>query len=157
MGKGEVGMRQFIEDVGLLYGEMGFPRMAGRIFGWLLLCEPPHQSAEQLANAVEASKASISSMTRLLIQMGVVEKIGIPGRRDIYYRIRSGSWSELMRNSLANMTDMRKLADRGLELISHRAPESRQRLQEVRDFHAFLEREIPSLLDRYEQRRRKEQ
>jgi DNA-binding transcriptional regulator GbsR (MarR family) len=154
MGKGEVDMRQFVEDVGLLYGEMGFPRMAGRIFGWLLVCEPPHQSADQLANTVEASKGSISSMTRLLIQMGMVEKIGIPGRRDTYYRIRSGSWSELMRNSLTNMTAMRKLADRGLELLSDRAPESRQRLQEVRDFHAFLEREIPSLLDRYEQGRR---
>jgi DNA-binding transcriptional regulator GbsR (MarR family) len=152
----EVEMRQFIEDVGILYGEMGFPRMAGRIFGWLLLCEPPHQSAEQLANIVEASKGSISSMTRLLIQMGMVEKIGIPGRRDTCYRIRSGSWSELMRNNLTNLTAMRKLAERGLDLIAGRAPESRQRLQELRDFHAFLEREIPSLLDRYEQGRHKE-
>jgi DNA-binding transcriptional regulator GbsR (MarR family) len=150
----EVIMKQFIEDVGILYGDMGFPRMSGRIFGWLLLCEPPHQSAEQLATIVGASKGSISSMTRLLIQMGMVEKIGIPGRRDTYYRIRSGSWSEFMRNSLANMAAMRKLAERGLELIANRAPESRRRLQELRDFHAFLEREIPSLLDRYEQGRR---
>jgi DNA-binding transcriptional regulator GbsR (MarR family) len=151
---GEAEMKQFIEDVGILYGEMGFPRMAGRIFGWLLLCEPPHQSAEQLATIVGASKGSISSMTRLLIQMGMVEKIGIPGRRDTYYRIRSGSWSELMRNHLAHLTSMRQLADRGLELISGEAPESRKRLQELRDFHAFLEREIPTLLDRYEQERR---
>ena len=150
-------MRQFIEDVGILYGDMGFPRMAGRIFGWLLVCEPPHQSAEQLANIVEASKGSISSMTRLLIQMGMVEKIGIPGKRDTYYRIRSGSWLELMRNHLANLTAMRKLAERGLDLIADRVPESRQRLQELRDFHAFLEREIPSLLDRYEQGRTKQE
>jgi DNA-binding transcriptional regulator GbsR (MarR family) len=148
---GEVEMKQFIEDVGILYGEMGFPRMAGRIFGWLLLCEPPYQSAEQLATIVEASKGSISSMTRLLIQTGMVEKIGIPGKRDTYYRLRSGSWSELMRNRLPHLSAMRKLAERGLELISDRTPESRQRLQEVRDFYVFLEREIPSLLDRYEQ------
>jgi len=151
---GEPEMKQFIEDVGILYGEMGFPRMAGRILGWLLLCEPPHQSAEQLATVVEASKGSISSMTRLLIQMGMVEKIGIPGKRDTYYRIRSGSWSELLRNHLTSIAAMRKLADRGLELISSRSQGSRQRLQDLRDFHAFLEREIPSLLDRYEQRHR---
>jgi len=90
-------------------------------------------------------------MARLLIQAGVVEKIGIPGRRDTYYRIRSGSWSELMRNHLANLTAMRRLAERGLDLIADRTPESRQRLQELWDFYAFLEREIPSLLDRYEQ------
>jgi DNA-binding transcriptional regulator GbsR (MarR family) len=144
-------MKQFIEDVGILYGEMGFPRMAGRIFGWLLLCEPPHQSAEQLATIVEASKGSISSMTRLLIQTGMVERIGIPGKRDTYYRIRSGSWSELMRSRMTNLTAIRQLAERGLELIADRTPESQQRLQDLRDFHAFLEREIPSLLDRYEQ------
>jgi DNA-binding transcriptional regulator GbsR (MarR family) len=155
-GKGEVEMKQFIEDVGILYGEMGFPRMAGRIFGWLLLCDPPHQSAEQLATIVEASKGSISSMTRLLIQAGIIEKIGIPGRRDTYYRIRSGSWSELMRNRLPHLTSMRKLAERGLGLIAERTLESRQRLQELRDFYAFLEREIPSLLDRYEQGHAKE-
>ena len=153
---GEADMRQFIEDVGILYGEMGFPRMAGRVFGWLLVCDPPYQSAEQLATIVEASKGSISSMTRLLIQMGMVERIGIPGRRDTYYRIRSGSWSELMKNHLANLTALRKLAERGLDLMADRAHESRQRLQALRDFHAFLEREIPSLLDRYEQGRKEE-
>lgn len=144
-------MKQFIEDVGILYGDMGFPRMAGRIFGWLLLCEPPHQSAEQLATIVEASKGSISSMTRFLIQMGMVEKIGIPGKRDTYYKIRSESWAELMRNHLAHLSNMRRLAERGLEIIADKSPESRQRLEALRDFHAFLEREIPSLLDRYEQ------
>ena len=147
-------MKQFIEDVGILYGEMGFPRMAGRIFGWLLVCEPPHQSAEQLATIVEASKGSISSMTRLLIQMGMVEKIGIPGRRDTCYRVRSGSWTELMKNHLENLTAMRKLAEQGLDLIVDRAQESQRRLRELRDFHAFLEREIPVLLDRYEQERK---
>lgn len=150
----EPDMRQFIEDIGILYGGMGFPRMAGRIFGWLLVCEPPYQSAEQLATIVEASKGSISSMTRLLIQMGMVEKIGIPGRRDTCYRVRSGSWTELMKNHLANLTAMRKLAEQGLDLIVDRAQESRQRLQELRDFHAFLEREIPALLDRYKQERK---
>jgi DNA-binding transcriptional regulator GbsR (MarR family) len=153
---GDAEMKQFIEDVGILYGDMGLPRMAGRIFGWLLLCEPPHQSAEQLATIVAASKGSISSMTRLLIQMGMVEKVGIPRSRGTYYRIRSGSWLELIRNNLTNMTAMRKLADKGLKLMAGRDSGSRRRLQELRDFHAFLEREIPSLVDRYQQGRTKE-
>jgi DNA-binding transcriptional regulator GbsR (MarR family) len=152
MSDGEVKMKQFIEDIGILYEEMGLPRMAGRIFGWLLLCEPAYQSAEQLATVVEASKGSISSMTRLLIQTGIVEKIGIPGKRGTYYRIRSGSWSKLMKKRLPYLTSMRKLTERGLELIADRTPESQQRLQELHDFYAFLEQEIPSLLDRYDQK-----
>ncbi len=147
-------MKQFIEDVGILYEEMGLPRMAGRIFGWLMVCEPAYQSAEELAENLEASKGSISSMTRLLIQMGLVDKIGLPGKRETYYRIKPGSWSELVRTRLYYITATRKLADRGLELTRGRSAESRKRLKELRDFHSFLEREIPALLERYDRERK---
>ena len=147
-------MRQFIEDMGILFEEMGLPRMAGRIFGWLLMCEPPHQSAEELASVVEASKGSISSMTRLLIQSGLVERMGLPGKRGTYYRIKPGSWSELMRTQISYMSALRELAERGLGLIHGNDPKFSQRLQEMRDFYAFLEQEIPALLDRYDQERK---
>ena len=147
-------MRQFIEDMGILFEEMGLPRMAGRIFGWLLMCEPPHQSAEELASVVEASKGSISSMTRLLIQSGLVERMGLPGKRGTYYRIKPGSWSELMRTQISYMSALRELAERGLGLIHGNDPKFFQRLQEMRDFYAFLEQEIPALLDRYDQERK---
>jgi len=147
-------MKQFIEDIGIHFEEMGLPRMAGRIFGCLLVCEPQHQSSEQLTNIVGASKGSVSTMTRLLIQSGVVERMGLPGRRDTYYRIKPGSWSELMRARISHVTRLRELADRGLTLLADREPKFRQRLQELRDFYAFLEQEMPALLDRYDQGRK---
>jgi DNA-binding transcriptional regulator GbsR (MarR family) len=149
-------MKQFIEDAGIVYEEMGLPRMAGRIFGWLLVCEPPHQSAEELADTIEASKGSISSMTRLLIQMGLVERMGLPGRRGTYYRIKPGSWSELMRTRMWHLTAIRELAERGLDLTTGKDPKSRERLQELRDFHAFLELELPALFDRYDHQRKRQ-
>jgi hypothetical protein len=36
--------REFIERSGLFYEAAGGPRTAGRILGWLLICDPPHQS-----------------------------------------------------------------------------------------------------------------
>ena len=147
-------MKQFIEDMGIHFEEMGLPRMAGRIFGCLLVCEPQHQSSDQLANIVAASKGSISTMTRLLIQSGVVERMGLPGKRDTYYRIKPGSWSELMRARISHVTRLRELADRGLTLLADREPKLRQRLQELRDFYAFLEQEMPALLERYDQERK---
>jgi hypothetical protein len=151
---GEVHMKEFIEDMGIRFEEMGLPRMAGRIFGWLLVCDPPHQGTEELASVVGASKGSISSMTRLLIQSGVVERVGLPGKRGIYYRIKSGSWSELMRARMGHMTAIRKLADRGLDLIAGKNPKISQRLRELRNLYAFLEKEIPALLDRYDRERK---
>ena len=149
-----VEMKQFIEDMGILFEDMALPRMAGRIFGWLLMCEPPHQSAEELASIVGASKGSISSMTRLLIQSGVVERMGLPGKRGTYYRIKPGSWSKLMRARMVHLKALRELAERGLALMAGKDPKLRQRLQELRDLYAFLEQEIPALLDRYDQERK---
>ena len=152
--RGEVHMNQFIEDMGIRFEEIGLPRMAGRIFGWLLVCEPPHQCAHELASVVGASKGSISSMTRLLINSGVIERLGLPGERGIYYRIKPGSWSELMRVRMGYVTAIRELADRGLILMAGKDPKLSKRLQELRNFYDFLEKEIPAMLDRYDRERR---
>ncbi|MFQ3629252.1 MAG: MarR family transcriptional regulator, partial [Cyanobacteriota bacterium] len=75
----------FVEEVGLMFELIGLPRMAGRIFGWLLISQPPHQSSGELAEVLQASKGSISSMTRLLIQLGLIERLPLPGdRRDFF-------------------------------------------------------------------------
>jgi DNA-binding transcriptional regulator GbsR (MarR family) len=143
--------QHFIEEVGLLFEMVGLPRMAGRIFGWLLISDPPHQSPAELAQVLQASKGSISTMTRLLVQMGLIERISLPGERRDYFRIRLNAWSELTQRRLTQITAFRQIADRGLTLLSEKAPHLRQRLEEMRDMHAFLEQEMPRLFQRWEQ------
>lgn len=75
-----------MEDVALHFEESGLPRIAGRILGLLLVCDPPHRSAQELADQLGASKASISTMTRLLLSGVILEKVGLPGERATYYR-----------------------------------------------------------------------
>jgi DNA-binding transcriptional regulator GbsR (MarR family) len=143
----------FIEDVGVLFEMIGLPRMAGRIFGWLLISNPPHQSPAELADSLQASKGSISTMTRLLIQISLIERISLPGHRRDYFRIRPHAWSELTKQRLAQITAFRQLAERGLGLLAQAPPELRDRLEEMRDMHAFLEQELPLMNARWEQQR----
>ena len=145
----------FIEDVGLLMERDGIPRMAGRIVGWLLICDPPQQSTNDLTQTLHASKASISTMTRLLIEMGLVEQVGVPGQRRDHFRIKPGAWDELMREWLEELTLGRKLLDRGLELLEGKPTELKQRLREAREVYAFFEEEYPALLERWERERKK--
>ncbi len=70
----------YAEDFGLAFEQEGLPRMAGRIFGWMLVAESPHQSLQELAEALRASKGSISNMTRYLMQLDVIERVGLPAR-----------------------------------------------------------------------------
>jgi DNA-binding transcriptional regulator GbsR (MarR family) len=149
--------KRFLEDVGMFFEQTGVPRMAGRILGWLLISDPPHQSPNELAEALMASKGSISSMTRLLIQIGLVERISLPGVRHDYFRIRPGAWHHLIKQSGDQCTAFRQLAERGLELLKNKAPLTRQWLEEMRDMYAFFEREFPALLERWEQERSEKQ
>ena len=147
--------KHFVEDVGLLLEQGGQPRMAGRIMGWLLICDPPYQSTSELAQMLGASKASISTMTRLLLQMGLIERVGVPGHRRDHFRIKAGAWTELLRQQMDEVSAGRRLGDRGLELLEGKSADLKQRLKEVRDWYVFLEEEFPALIGRYERDRKK--
>jgi DNA-binding transcriptional regulator GbsR (MarR family) len=148
--------RHFVEDFSLYFEQMGYPRMAGRILGWLLICEPPVQSAGELADVLGASKGSLSTMTRLLIQVGLVERAGLPGSRRDYFRIKPGAWPRLIRAQMQSMIGLHQMVERGLAMLTvaeGRGPESTQRLREAHDLYAFLERELPALLSRWQEER----
>jgi DNA-binding transcriptional regulator GbsR (MarR family) len=78
---------QFVERVALMYERNGIPRIAGRILGWLLICDPPAQTAAELAAALHVSKGSISTMTRLLLSLGLIEHTSVRGDRRDYFHI----------------------------------------------------------------------
>ena len=143
--------KQFVEEVGIVFEQTGLPRMAGRILGWLLIVDPPHQSTDELADALMASKGSISTVTRLLIQIGLIERLSLPGVRHDYFRIKPGASHQLLKDSLDQTTAFRQLLERGLELLEGKAHTNRQSLEEMHNLYAFFEREFPALLERWEQ------
>jgi DNA-binding transcriptional regulator GbsR (MarR family) len=141
--------QQFVENVGLAYERAGLPRMAGRILGWLLVCDPPQQSAADLAAGLAASKGSISAMTRMLIQVGLIERTSLPGARRDYFHIRPNAWIDAMTRELATVALFRQLAERGLAILAAAPPEQRARLEDMRAIYAFFERELPALLEHW--------
>jgi DNA-binding transcriptional regulator GbsR (MarR family) len=147
--------KHFIEDVGLLFEESGHPRMAGRIIGCLLISDQPYLSSTELFEILQASKGSLSTMTRFLLQMGLIERVGLPGHRRDYFRIKSGAWTQLVRHAVYELSALRKLAERGLELMEGQDSELKQRLEEARDLFSYMEREYPLLIERWEEEHKK--
>ncbi|MBD3881476.1 MarR family transcriptional regulator [Phormidium tenue FACHB-886] len=145
----------FIEEVGLMFEMVGMPRMSGRIFGWLLISDPAQQSNAALAEVLQASKGSISTMTRFLIQLGLIERVSLPGDRRDYFQIKDHAWSQLTKQRLVQIGAFRQLAERGLELLKQAPPQHRRRLQEMRDIHDFWERELPLLDQRWDHEQEK--
>ena len=147
---------QFVEGVAQMYEVVGLPRIAGRILGWLLICDPPTQTASELATALGASKGSISSMTRLLMQFSLIERTSLPGDRRDYFYIRPEMWKAVVAKELGSVGALRQLAERGLTLLADAPPATRARLEMMRDIYGFFERELPALLERWEAHKREQ-
>ena len=143
--------RHFIEDISLYFEQMGMPRMAGRILGVLLICDPPEASINDLCVQLQASKSSISTNARLLDEMGLIERVASRVPRQLYYRFTPGGWVTFMRMRLKLMASLHEIAERGLELLKDADPALLRRLQEAHDMFSAIEEELPLLLKHIEE------
>lgn len=142
----------FVEDISLYFEQMGLPRTAGRVLGVLLICDPPAQSLTDLCERLQASKSSVSTTTRLLTEMDLIERVPSPVPRQVYFQFRPGGWMVFVRQRLGLWASLHQIAEHGLELLQDRDPELRSRLQEAHDMFSLIEEELPVLLQRVERR-----
>ncbi|NDJ79166.1 MAG: MarR family transcriptional regulator [Chloroflexi bacterium] len=139
----------FIEEAGLFFEQAGWTRMAGRLLGWLLICDPPHQSSKELAAALQASKGSISATTRMLEQVRLIERLSIPGERRDYFRLRDDAWDQVMEGQMHELAKLQAVAQRAAEQIADADDERRARVDDLLFMTDFLLREFPALLERW--------
>ena len=143
-------LRSYVEETGLLLEAGGLPRTAGQILGWMLVCEPEHQSLHDLTHALGISKASASTTTRFLMHVGFLERTIGPGDRRDYYRVGRRAWFRFMHGRTELMHNLRKNAEHGLQVLAKEPRERRERLQRMHRLYSFLEREMSRLLERFE-------
>jgi len=148
-----IGSDRFVEEIGLVFDRLGHPRMLGRILGWLMVCDPPQQSSTDLARALAASKGTISTMTRQLVKLGLLQRAALPGDRKLYFQLQPRAMTGMFRQELAALTALRAATERGQRLLEGQPPELGARLHEVHHFCSFMERELPALLRRWESER----
>lgn len=144
----------FIEDIGLFFERIGMPRMAGKILGALLIADPPAQSITEIGEKLNASKSSVSIMARLLVENGLIERVASPIPRRDYYRFKEGGWILYMRQWLALMHELHKIAERGLALMEGKPDAFKERLLEAHDLFSLLEERFPELFEYLETERR---
>ncbi|MXX77059.1 MAG: transcriptional regulator [Holophagales bacterium] len=81
-----VAEERFIEAMGLAHEEDRLPRIAGRLVGLLILSPEPVRF-DHLTERLRVSRGSISTNTRLLENMGVIQRVTRPGDRRDYFKI----------------------------------------------------------------------
>ncbi|MEV1167642.1 helix-turn-helix domain-containing protein [Nonomuraea sp. NPDC049784] len=106
--------------------EYAVPPIAGRVLAWLMICDPPEQSAGQIAEAIGASRASLATNIRLLTDAGFVRRRTRPGQKTNYYRVDDDAWERVVRRRVAGLAAFREITAAGMELTGPDAGRTRR-------------------------------
>jgi predicted transcriptional regulator len=142
-------VRQFVEHFASLLADSGMPRMPARIFVALLTADTSRLTAEELAGLLRVSPAAVSGGVRYLVQVGLVSRETEPGSRRHVYRMPENVWHEMLRVRDRVMMRWADTMRGGAEVLGPGTPAG-ARLAESALYFEFVSKELPALLDRWE-------
>jgi hypothetical protein len=149
----DIDLWRFVDSAGEWWSRSyGLPPMTGRVLAWLLVCDPAEQTAAQLAEALNASKGSISGATTMLVRAHLVDRLHLRGERADRFRLRPDAWDEQIRDPGAG--EARALFARGLEALANEPATRRARLEELDEFYAWWQARAPVLWDEWQEYKR---
>ncbi len=132
---------RFIEKFCVIAEQDGFPRIAGRITGFLLLHEGPY-TLDELAEELQISKTSASTNARLLEQHNIIERVVKAGDRRDFYSLAENHWERMFDVVLKRMQKFQTVLDETINALPANEAYGRKRLEETQQFHAFILDEI---------------
>ncbi len=139
----------FTDRMGLLFEAEGQPRIAGRIFGYLLLSDDP-RSLDQLSQALQVSKASASTNARLLADKGVLERVCRPADRHDYYHVAPDLFSRTMAERMRRWQRFTETVGEARRTLPIRSERVRARLRGYETAYAYMVEAIGESLERWE-------
>lgn len=140
--------QEFIERMGQAVEADGLPRIAGRLFGFLILAEGPFP-LDELAEALQVSRASISTNGRLLERLGIAERTGRPGDRRDYYRLAPDAPDRIFEVARARTRAMRDLMAGAAKNLPEDLEVGRERLARMSRLYDFFLSQVESMLERW--------
>jgi DNA-binding transcriptional regulator GbsR (MarR family) len=136
---------KFIERMGLALESDGSPRIAGRIFG-LLLVSDDARSLDDLAAELRVSKGSVSTNARLLEQRGILERLCRPADRRDYYRVPRDLFSHTMAQRVARWERFHEAIGEARTTLPIESREVLDRLEEYEAAYAYMSQVIGEAL-----------
>jgi DNA-binding GntR family transcriptional regulator len=150
---GTVEQLSYADLAGRFYArQYGFPPMAGRLLGYLTVCDPEQQSIAELADALMASRSAITGAIKVLENFHLVERTRAAGERvDRVSLDLAGVEGNGFDAKVYN--EQAVLAREGLALISIAKPDRRAWLEEIAALSDFLAERMPAMQKEWHQQR----
>lgn len=146
-------LAEISERMALVLTDLSMQRMTARVMSAFFFAEEPALTSRDLCERLNASAGAVSMAIKTLTTLDLVVRVPVPGSRRDHYRLHEDPWAMMSSAEPAAFGALRKLAEEGLEKVD---PDSEValRLREMRDFYAFLQEEIPQVIERWHEVRR---
>jgi DNA-binding transcriptional regulator GbsR (MarR family) len=144
----------FVERFADLLVEAGMPRMPSRIFVRLLATDSGRLSAAELSEHLQISPAGVSGAIRYLAQVEMVTRERPPGSRREYYRVSDDTWYEALTQRDRMMLRWVDSLRDGVQALGAGSPAG-QRVRESQEFMQFTITELPAMLERWRNRKKR--
>lgn len=132
----------------------GVPRMAARVFAYVLAEDSDRYTATQLAEGLRVSPAAISGALRYLLDTRLLFREREPGMRSDLYRVYDDDvWSAIMSARVPLLEHYIVGIDEAIELIGDDTSGA-HRLEESREFFRFMQQEMTQMLERWAEHRK---
>lgn len=143
----------YADRAGRFYAQQyGLPPMAGRLLGYLTVCDPEQQSIAELADALMASRSAITGAIQALENFHLVIRTRTAGERvDKISLDLAGVEGNGFNAKVCN--DQADLAREGLSVLKNAEPERRAWLEEMAVLADFLAERLPALQKEWHKRR----
>ena len=138
--------QEFIDHWSRILAVEGFPPVTGRMWAWLLVCEPSDQTVEEIAHAIGASRGAISGAARMLEPSGLILRTKRRGDRREYWRSAPDAVIRVLENKERQVRPSLVVLEDALTHLADRSPASLQRLRETRDLYAALAASFPAIV-----------
>ena len=122
--------------------------MAARVFVGILIADDGRRTAAELADLLKVSPAAVSGAVRYLVQIGLVDREREPGQRRDHFRVHDDLWYQAITREGEMFGRWEKGLRQGVEVLGHDTPAG-ARVDDTRQFFAFLRSEFPALMDRW--------
>lgn len=126
---------KLIAQIGLIMRDDGGPRIAGLIFGLLLMHGKPLPLAD-MARRLGISRASASTNARLLAQQGLIRRTAQTGDRQDYYELAPDPYARMLDAIRERMQQASDKINEALESLSDDDVEARQRIRNLATFYS---------------------
>jgi DNA-binding MarR family transcriptional regulator len=133
--------------------EMTFPPVAGRVLGYLTVCDPAEQTINELSDALLASRSAITQAVVLLEGHGLARRSRARGERVDRVAVCLDVFTVERDLDATSYVEQAALLRRGSALLAHDDSGRRRALEELAALNDFLAEKLPLLKEEWLARR----